>query len=85
MFNALGIKQCVTSAYHPQTNGQDERTNQTIKRALSKYCNDMQNDWDKHLKGVVYAINTSKQVFKLSTQFNHSMQFMYYYNLIYSF
>uniref|UniRef100_A0A8C1R0T5 Gypsy retrotransposon integrase-like protein 1 n=1 Tax=Cyprinus carpio TaxID=7962 RepID=A0A8C1R0T5_CYPCA len=61
MFKVLGVKQCVTSAYHPQSNGQDERTNQTIKRALSKYCNDKQNDWDKHLKGVVYAINTSKQ------------------------
>uniref|UniRef100_A0A8C1ZPY0 Gypsy retrotransposon integrase-like protein 1 n=1 Tax=Cyprinus carpio TaxID=7962 RepID=A0A8C1ZPY0_CYPCA len=61
MFKVLGVKQCVTSAYHPQSNGQDERTNQTIKRASSKYCNDKQNDWDKHLKGVVYAINTSKQ------------------------
>nr|XP_055054586.1 uncharacterized protein LOC129439799 [Misgurnus anguillicaudatus] len=61
MFKVLGVKQCVTSAYHPQSNGQDERTNQTIKRVLSKYCNDKQNDWDRHLKGVVYAINTSKQ------------------------
>uniref|UniRef100_A0A8C2F234 Gypsy retrotransposon integrase-like protein 1 n=1 Tax=Cyprinus carpio TaxID=7962 RepID=A0A8C2F234_CYPCA len=50
-FKVLGVKQCVTSAYHPQSNGQDERTNQTIKRASSKYCNDKQNDWDKHLKG----------------------------------
>jgi len=56
------VKQCVTSAYHPQSNGQDERTNQTIKRALSKYCNDIQNDWDKNLEDVVHAINTSKQV-----------------------
>ncbi|KAK7165412.1 hypothetical protein R3I94_003696 [Phoxinus phoxinus] len=57
----LGVKQCVTSAYHPQSNGQDERTNQTIKRALSKYCNDMQNNWDESLEDVVHAINTSKQ------------------------
>ncbi|XDV25539.1 hypothetical protein PO909_029445 [Leuciscus waleckii] len=61
IFKVLGVKQCVTSAYHPQSNGQDERTNQTIKRALSKYCNDMQNDWDEKLEDVVHAINTSKQ------------------------
>ncbi len=62
MFKVLVVKHCVTSAYHPQSNGQDERTNQTVTRVLSKYCNEKQNDWDKHLKGVVYAINTSKQV-----------------------
>ncbi|KAK7120178.1 hypothetical protein R3I94_020253 [Phoxinus phoxinus] len=61
IFKVLGVKQCVTSAYHPQSNGQDERTNQTIKRALSKYCNDMQNNWDESLEDVVHAINTSKQ------------------------
>ncbi|XDV30425.1 hypothetical protein PO909_033350 [Leuciscus waleckii] len=61
IFKELGVKQCVTSAYHPQSNGQDERTNQTIKRSLSKYCNDMQNDWDEKLEDVVHAINTSKQ------------------------
>ncbi|KAG7461583.1 hypothetical protein MATL_G00192640 [Megalops atlanticus] len=61
IFNTLGVKQCISSAYHPQTNGQDERTNQTLKRALAKYTNETHNDWDSHLKAVVYAINTSEQ------------------------
>ncbi|KAG7463392.1 hypothetical protein MATL_G00175990 [Megalops atlanticus] len=61
IFNTLGVKQCISSAYHPQTNGQDERTNQTLKRALAKYTNETQNDWGSHLKAVVYAINTSEQ------------------------
>lgn len=56
MFSILSVKQCVTSVY--QSNGQHERTNPTIKRALSKYCNDKQNDWDKHLKGVVQLFHT---------------------------
>jgi len=68
------VKQCVTSAYHPQSNGQDERTNQTIKRALSKYCNDIQNDWDKNLEDVVHAINTSKQVIATVKKINAYMQ-----------
>ena len=43
----MGIKHSVTSAYHPQSNGQDERTNQTFKRALNKYTNNEMNDWDR--------------------------------------
>ena len=43
----MGVKHFVTSAYHPQSNGQDECTNQTFKRALSKYTNNEMNDWDR--------------------------------------
>lgn len=32
IFAALNIKHAITSAYHPQSNGQDERTNQNVKR-----------------------------------------------------
>lgn len=41
----FGMKRSVTSAYHPQTNGQDERTNQTLKQRLSKLVNEYQNNW----------------------------------------
>ncbi|GAA6089822.1 uncharacterized protein LOC100692678 isoform X1 [Tachysurus ichikawai] len=61
IFSTLNIKHAVSSAYHPQTNGQDERTNQNIKRTLRKYVNDNHNDWDLHLPAVVYGINTAKQ------------------------
>uniref|UniRef100_A0A3P9L2K7 Integrase catalytic domain-containing protein n=1 Tax=Oryzias latipes TaxID=8090 RepID=A0A3P9L2K7_ORYLA len=53
---ALGVKHCITSAYHPQANGQDERTNRNIKTGLSKYCGEDKNDWDIHLRGIV-AVN----------------------------
>uniref|UniRef100_A0A3B3D8I4 Gypsy retrotransposon integrase-like protein 1 n=1 Tax=Oryzias melastigma TaxID=30732 RepID=A0A3B3D8I4_ORYME len=61
IFSMLNIKHAVSSAYHPQTNGQDERTNQNIKRALRKYVNENHTDWDLHLAAVVYGINTAKQ------------------------
>ncbi|RVE71041.1 hypothetical protein OJAV_G00070140 [Oryzias javanicus] len=61
VFEALGVKHCITSAYHPQANGQDERTNRNIKTALAKYCGEDKNDWDIHLRGIVAGINTSKQ------------------------
>lgn len=47
LFRSFGVRHSITSAYHPQCNGQAERTNQTVKQALAKYVNDQQNDWDK--------------------------------------
>lgn len=47
IFTAFGVKGMICSAYHPESNGQDERTNQTLKRALSRYTNDAQSDWNK--------------------------------------
>ena len=36
LFKLTGVKQCVSSAYHPQTNGLDERLNQTLVTTLKK-------------------------------------------------
>ncbi|KAJ8373475.1 hypothetical protein SKAU_G00040550 [Synaphobranchus kaupii] len=60
MFNTFGVRHIISSAYCPQTNGQDERMNQTLKKALAMYCDDSQNDWDIYLRAIVYAINTTK-------------------------
>ena len=57
----FNIKRSVTSAYHPQTNGLDERTNQTLKVCLSKLVNDQQNDWGQYLEQVAFSIRTQKQ------------------------
>jgi transposase InsO family protein len=62
VFAAPGVKHCITSTYHPQANGQAERTNKTIRSALAKYCGEEQNDWDLYLRGIVASVNTSKQV-----------------------
>ena len=35
----LGIKQNISSAYHPETDGQSERTNQTVETALRIFGN----------------------------------------------
>ena len=60
LFVFAGTRHKVSSAYHPQTNGLDERLNQTLQRALSKLV-DEQNDWDCFLPSVVFAYNTSRQ------------------------
>ena len=41
----LGIKTLLFTAFHPQTDGQTERTNVIIEMYLHMYVNYMQNDW----------------------------------------
>src|ERR1700742_3454035 len=53
----LGIKQNLSTAYHPQTDGQSKKTNQHIETALRIYCNHQQDDWAAWLPIVQYAIN----------------------------
>lgn len=65
----FGIKRSITSAYHPQTNGLDERTNQTLKARLAKLVNEKQDDWDRFLDDVAYSIRTQKQASTKYTPF----------------
>jgi hypothetical protein len=41
----LHIEQNISSTYHPQTDGQSERTNQWLEQYLCMYGNFQQNDW----------------------------------------
>ena len=57
----LGITRKLSSAYHPQTNGQVERMNQVIEATLRAYIAPDQRDWDEHLPMVEFSINDSWQ------------------------
>jgi IS30 family transposase len=39
LYNYLEIKRSMSTAYHPQTDGQTERINQVIESYLRSYCN----------------------------------------------
>ena len=54
------MKQCVSSAYHPQANGLDERLNQTLVTML-KVVDAYSNDWDEHISAALYAYRISRQ------------------------
>jgi len=41
----LGVEQAMSTAYHPQTDGQTERVNQSLKQYLCAYTSICQNDW----------------------------------------
>ena len=55
----LGVKKLRTSPYHPQTDGQVERFNRTLKGILTSYVNDDHNDWDIHLQLALFTFRTS--------------------------
>ena len=61
LMKVFGIKHRMTTAYHPQANGLDERLNQTLMNCLAKFAQEERTTWDKNLLEVVYAYNTAVQ------------------------
>ena len=55
----LGVKKIRSTPYHPQTNGQVERFNRTLKQMIACYTNDNHTDWDQFINPLCYAINTT--------------------------
>ena len=51
----------MSSSYHPQSNGQTESTNKTIKTMIKCYVNDHMDDWDENLIAIEIAINNAVQ------------------------
>ena len=61
LMKVFGIQHRLTTAYHPQVNGLDERLNQTLANSLAKYAQSNREAWDETLQEVVYAYNTAVQ------------------------
>jgi transposase InsO family protein len=57
----LGTRLAMSTAYHPQTDGQTERMNRTLETMLRSYVNDTLSDWDDHLVACEIAINNAVQ------------------------
>ena len=63
------IKHRLTTCYHPQANGLDERFNQTLCNALAKNAQEDRTTWDSNLKEIIYAYNTAVQESSRHTPF----------------
>ena len=50
-----GVKQRITSAYHPQSNGLCERQNRTIKDSLVKVLEEKPKEWPNIIDGILFA------------------------------
>lgn len=57
--NALQVELCLSSAYHPQSNGQTERTNQTLEQYLRCFSAFSQDNWASLLPLAEFAYNNS--------------------------
>ncbi|GJU69095.1 putative reverse transcriptase domain-containing protein [Tanacetum coccineum] len=57
--NALGTQLDMSTAYHPETDGQSERTIQTLEDMLRAYVIDFGKGWEKHLPLVEFSYNNN--------------------------
>ena len=55
----LGTKQSLSTAFHPQTDGQTERVNRVLQDMLRHYASPRRDDWDEHLAAAEFAINNA--------------------------
>jgi transposase InsO family protein len=67
----LGIQTRLSTAFHPQTDGQTERTNQEIEQYLRIFTNWRQTDWSEWLSLAEFSFNN-----KVHTATSHSPFFV---------
>ena len=58
---AMGTRLTMSIAFHPQTDGQSERTTQVLEDMLRACVLDYKGSWDEHLSLVEFAYNNSYQ------------------------
>lgn len=61
LMRLLDIKLKMSTAFHPQTDGQTERTNRILEEILRNYVNYAQSNWTEKLHLVEFAYNNSDQ------------------------
>ena len=59
LLESLKIKSKLSTAFHPQTDGQTERVNQSIEQYLRCYTNFSQDDWSRLLPHAEFAYNNT--------------------------
>jgi hypothetical protein len=61
LMKSLNIQQRMSSAFHPESDGQTERSNRTLETMLRHYVNERNDDWSQQLTAAEIAINNSQQ------------------------
>ena len=58
LFRLLGTQLNISTAFHPQTDGQTERTNRQLEQVLRHYVNAQHTNWDELLAIAEFSINS---------------------------
>ena len=66
----LDIHQNISTAYHPQTDGASERTNQTLEQYLRIFCGTQQDNWHEWLPLAQYTKNSWPSAMTKKTPFD---------------
>ena len=61
VMDQLGIKHCMSSAYHPESQGALERFHQTLKNMIRTYCHEHEKDWDEGIHMLLFAAREAVQ------------------------
>ncbi|CAI7818850.1 unnamed protein product [Closterium sp. NIES-53] len=69
LMGLLGTKLAMSSAYHPQTDGQTERLNQVVEQLLRTACKDDVSHWDTQLPTLEFAYNNASHAATEKTPF----------------
>ena len=83
LMETFGIEHRLTTPYHPQANGLDERLNQTLMNAVAKYAAEERDTWDEQLPEIVYSYNSSVQVGKILYFASQYFMPLYFYAGVY--
>ena len=59
LFKMLGVKLSLSSSFHPETDGQSERSNRKVEEMIRSFTNDYQDNWDEHLIDFEVAYNSA--------------------------
>ena len=57
---SLDLKKRLSTAFHPQTDGQTEKMNQTVEQYLRIYCNHQQDNWSDLLSLAEFSYNNAQ-------------------------
>src|SRR4051812_23677370 len=57
----LDTRLAMSTSFHPQTDGQTERTNRTLEQILRNYVSYKQDNWDQCLTMAEFAYNNAQQ------------------------
>ena len=59
LLKRLGTQQSLSTAFHPQTDGQTERMNRVLGETLRSFADHDPSQWDRYLTAAEFAINNS--------------------------